>query len=47
MQKKSGNVRVHFQTDKAGTENCFVFLIGIPTGSIEIDCARRVDTYLL
>ena len=45
--EKSGNVRINFQTDKPVTENYFVFVIGITTGLIEIDGARRVKTSYL
>ena len=45
--EKSGNVRIHFQTDKPMTENYFVFVIGITTELIEIDGARRVKTSYL
>ena len=45
--EKSGNVRISFQTDKTVTENYFVFVIGITTGLIEIDGARRGKTSYL
>ena len=45
--EKSGNVRISFQTATPLTENYFVFVIGITTGLIEIDGARRVKTSYL
>ena len=38
---------INFQADTPVTENYFVFRIGITTGLIEIDNARRVKTSYL
>ena len=42
--EKSGNFGINFQTDTTVNENYFAFVIGIKTGFIEIDGARRFDT---
>ena len=45
--EKSGNLRISFLTDNPATENYTVFIVGITTGLIEIDGARRVKTHYL
>ena len=46
--ERSGNVRLTIQTQQPNTENIIVFVVGMTTGLIEIDAAKRVKTsYLL
>ena len=45
--EKSGNLRISFNTATPITENYSVFVVGVTTGLIEIDGARRVKTHYL
>ena len=45
--ERSGNIRLNIQSSVANTENMIAYVVGLTTGLIEIDGAKRVRTSYL